>query len=272
MRIKAILLMIAVVCVTLLDGKYVCAAELPMEPSQEDTSEGTQDGEDDNGNTSEDTDIPDEEIPEDFEEDNTEAEEGSEQEDTVIREEEFPEDIQAENLVFERAGEDAPYGMKINLLSKPYGVTKEELSFSWMDASVNNMQNQSAYRIVISQRLDNIRKGDYRYDTDWVQSTDNTSVLHDLSSVLEDNELYYWQVQIKNSEGKESSLSEPQAFTTAVGGKWASTSGIWGSAGQKVVMLRQEIHQPSDVEKAVLSITDASTDQTFQYEYNLYVN
>ena len=45
MRIKAILLMIAVVCVTLLDGKYVCAAELPMEPSQEDTSEGTEDGE-----------------------------------------------------------------------------------------------------------------------------------------------------------------------------------------------------------------------------------
>ena len=37
-------------------------------------------------------------------------------------------------------------------------------------------------------------------------------------------------------------------------------------------MLRHQVQKPSDVEKAVLSITAASTEQTCQYVYNLYVN
>lgn len=274
-RIRVVLLIIAVICATLLDGKYVSAEELPAEPSQDEPGEETGDDTGEPGEesgASEDTYSPDEEIPEDFGEGGSEPEEDSESEDTVIREEELTEDTGLEELVFGRAGDDAPYGMKINLLSKPYGVTKEKLSFSWMDASVNDMQTQSAYRIVLSKRLEDVGKGNYLHDTQWIQSADNTSVLHDLSSVLEDNELYYWQVQIRNGQGKESSLSEPQAFTTAVGGKWASTSGIWGTPGQKVVMLRHQVQKPSDVEKAVLSITAASTEQTCQYVYNLYVN
>ena len=113
-----------------------------------------------------------------------------------------------EGMLPDQGGEDAPCDMKINLLSEPYGVSKSQLSFSWVDASVNGMQEQSAYRIVLSKREQDAAEGAYIYDTDWVESSQNTSVLYDLSAVLEDNELYYWQVQIKNEEGMESSLSE----------------------------------------------------------------
>lgn len=179
---------------------------------------------------------------------------------------------QREEMLPNQGGEDAPYDMKINLLSEPYGVSKAQLSFSWADAPVNGMQEQNAYRIVLSKREKDAAEGTYIYDTDWVESSQNTSVLYDLSAVLEDNELYYWQVQIKNGDGTESSLSEAQPFTTAVGNAWADRNTIWGADGQKMVMLRSEISRPENVERAVMSITAVSSSQTRQYIYNLYVN
>lgn len=56
-----------------------------------------------------------------------------------------------EQNIFVQTGEDAPDEMKINLLSQPYGVTRNALSFSWIDSDFNGMQTQSAYRIVISK-------------------------------------------------------------------------------------------------------------------------
>mgnify|MGYP002987395254 CR=1 FL=1 len=180
--------------------------------------------------------------------------------------------VEAEESKSVQGGEDAPYGMKINLLDKPYGVTKDRLSFSWTDSFVNNMQNQSAYRIVISKRENDASEGIYIYDTDWVESSQNTSVLYDLSGILEDNELYYWQVQIKNEDGEESSLSEVQAFTTEVGDEWKSQKGTWGSASQKVVMFRSEIDKPEEVEKIIASVTATSAKIARQYVYDLYIN
>lgn len=172
----------------------------------------------------------------------------------------------------EQGGEDAPYGMKINLLEEPYGVSKSQLSFSWKNSTINDMQKQFAYRIVISKREEAVSTGIYLYDTDWVESNQNTSVLYDLSSVLEDNELYYWQVQIRNAEGTESSLSEAQAFTTAVGDEWAAKSSVWGMSNQKTIMLRSEVERSPEVERAVISVTATSSSQTRQYIYNLYIN
>ena len=179
---------------------------------------------------------------------------------------------ESEQSNFTQAGEDAPSGLKINLLSNPYGVTRNALSFSWMDSSLNGMQTQSAYRIVISKRQENVQSETYLYDTNWVQSKQNTSILYDLSDELEENELYYWQVQIRNVDGTESSLSEPQAFTTEVGNKWTSTKGIWGTTNQNMVMLRSELENDENIEKAIISVTASSAKKTRQYVYNLYIN
>lgn len=194
----------------------------------------------------------------------------SEENNSEINGEDILED--ADQNISDQTGEDAPQQMKINLLEKPYGVTREAMSFSWADSSGNGMQIQSAYRLVLSKRLKNISSGIYLYDTGWVESNQNTSVLYDMSSVLEENELYYWQVQVRNNEGTESSLSEPQAFTTAVGEKWESQKGIWGTEGQSIVMLRSELEKDENVEKAVITVTASSAEKTRQYVYNLYIN
>ena len=204
----------------------------------------------------------------DAEEDAGESEDGSSDEDAGDAEAES-----AEDAVVETADAvNAPHDLKINLLTKPYGVTADQMSFSWEEPESDSMQTQSAYRIVMTRRKSDLRKKNYVYDTGWVESSQNTSVLLDLSASLEDNELYYWQVQIKNGEGAESALSEAQAFSTEVGGCWKSTKGIWGSSGQKVVMLRSLLERPKNVEKAVISITASSAAKARQYVYNLYIN
>lgn len=182
----------------------------------------------------------------------------------------IPEVQNIQNKTLNIGGEGAPSELKINLLSTPYGITRNDVSFSWENSLAENMGKQSAFRIVICQRQDQVNKGEYIYDSGWENSSENTSVLMDLSGVLKDDELYYWQVQIKNANGQESPLSLPQAFTTET--KWTSRQGIWGSEGEKVVFLRKELDIPANIEKVVLSTTALDGTKSRQYVYNLYVN
>lgn len=258
-KIKSVILIIAVLVTTCFNSGLVYAEEAAGDQQVEssiDDSTGSSD--------TDSAETQDSEQIDDSTEDTSESDHDGEEQEEI-------ESSEAEKLL-EQAGEDAPCDMKINLLSEPYGVSREQMSFSWADASVNGMQKQSAYRIVLSKREKDAAERIYIYDTDWVESGQNTSVLYDLSAVLEDNELYYWQVQIKNEEGIESSLSEAQPFTTAVGSEWEGTDTIWGSEDQKTVMLRSELERPENVERVVMSITATSSSRTCQYIYNLYVN
>lgn len=193
---------------------------------------------------------------------------------SIAEQKEIPENIpdDTEQLQLRMGEEDAPSNLKINLLSQPLGIIREKMSFSWENSLERNMTEQSAYRIVISSRISQTETGEYVYDSGWQEDNSNTSVLLDLSDLLQDNELYYWQVQIRNIEGEESSLSLPQAFSTAVGDEWSSKQGIWGSSEEKVIFLRREIDIPEDVEKAVLSVTALDGTKSRQYVYNMYVN
>ena len=258
-KIKSAILITAVLVTTCFNSGLVRAEEAAGDQKTENSVDDSADSGDTGSAGDQDSEQTD---------DNTEDTSGS---NLDGQEQEEIESSEEERLP-EQGGEDAPCDMKINLLSEPYGVSRAQLSFSWVDAAVNDMQEQSAYRIVLSKREKDAAEGIYIYDTDWVESSQNTSVLYDLSAVLEDNELYYWQVQIKNAAGIESSLSEAQPFTTAVGNAWAGKNTIWGVDGQKTVILRNEIDRPDNVERAVMSITAVSSSQTRQYIYNLYVN
>ena len=130
----------------------------------------------------------------------------------------------------------APNGLNVNLLDAPFGVDRNALRFSWVMNAPGNNQTQQAYRIVIAQSLALMEAQTYVHDTDWVTSNQNTAVSIDaLASKLADNSLYYWSVAVKNQDGNESAFSAPQAFSTAVGKEWASTTGIWASGAEDAV-------------------------------------
>ena len=121
----------------------------------------------------------------------------------------------------------APEQLKVDLLSAAYGISKTAPVFSWIMRSGEIGDIQTSYRIVIAQRLSDMQEGDYLLDTGWVATDESSHVqIAGLDTILQDNELYYWAVQLRNKSGAESALSAPMPFSTAVGDAWEDTRGI----------------------------------------------
>jgi len=157
--------------------------------------------------------------------------------------------VNAENVsrALSAAAPGAPTGLKAELLEEAFGLNTKNPAFSWVMNDVDENERQTAYRIVVGTTLNNMSAKIYVKDTGWVKSDESSYVKttgwvkSDESShvkaaaddYLEDNRLYYWQVQVKDKDGLESPLSEPKAMTTGVGEEWESINGIWvGSSTQ----------------------------------------
>ncbi len=122
-----------------------------------------------------------------------------------------------------------PDNLRTELLKEAYGIDTKNPAFSWVVNDSDSNEYQTAYRIVVSETSD--LKGEV-YDTDWVTSGESSYVHVDaLETRLQDNELYYWQVQTKDASGAESPLSEPAVFMTDIASEWQSMSGIWSVPG-----------------------------------------
>ena len=95
-----------------------------------------------------------------------------------------------------------PTDLKVNLLSAPFGVDKDDLRFSWVMNDSGKNAKQAAYRIVVAKGADKLAAQDYVLDTGWVNSDQNTAVaLPELGGKLADNTLYYWSVSTRNQAG-----------------------------------------------------------------------
>ncbi|WP_279403824.1 hypothetical protein [Secundilactobacillus kimchicus] len=108
----------------------------------------------------------------------------------------------------------APSHLRVNLLAFAYNVD-ESATFSWWDHSQDNDCYQVEYQIVISKRAVQLLNHDYQIDTGWVQSSKNSAVMiPQLEGHLVENEVYYWQVRIKDNFGNVSDYSQPEKFIT----------------------------------------------------------
>ena len=109
-----------------------------------------------------------------------------------------------------------PTDLRINLLSAPFGVDKNDLRFSWVMNDEDQNEVQKAYRITVAETAAALAAGEFVHDSGWVESSSNAAILQSaLANKLSDNELYYWQVTLRDASGAEAT-SDPQAFTTAV--------------------------------------------------------
>ncbi|PJM74074.1 hypothetical protein CS006_02715 [Bifidobacterium primatium] len=110
------------------------------------------------------------------------------------------------------------------------------------------------------------------YQGSWVSSAKQTSVtVPGLATVLADNELYYWQVEVSYQNGA-SETSAPTPFVTAVGSGFASTNLTWTQKASVANLTRAKIAKEQGVEKAILSITATDTEAARRHVYNAYVN
>ena len=166
----------------------------------------------------------------------------------------------------------SPTSLRVNLLESPFGVRRDRLAFSWVmttDPHTANA-NQTAYRITVAQGRRNCDAGTYLYDSAWIPSANSTSVRPEgLAACLTADTLYYWQVSIRDSEGNESPLSPPQAFT--VGEEMASAPGIWATEGD-FAFLRQEFTLTEAYDRVLITAAAVNPEPARQYAYNLYIN
>ena len=175
-----------------------------------------------------------------------------------------------------------PTELKLNLLENPMGVKKDELSFGWVMNDNDMDEVQTAYRLVIAQGADKFQSGEYTYDSDWVESSQNTAVkIEGLGEKLLPASLYYWAVKTKDKDGSESNFSVPQAFYTAMETEWTSLNGVWaGNGGAKAAddfAFLRTVFSISDseyknIDRAVLSVTARSPEPSRQFVYNAYLN
>ena len=109
-----------------------------------------------------------------------------------------------------------PSELMCNLLAKPEKVflKNSNLRFSWVVNSQKNDFLQTAYQIIFSSNLYNIRKniGNF-WDSAKVKSSDSTSVRYKGRKLLS-HSTYYWKARVWNSFDQVSSYSKMQKIKT----------------------------------------------------------
>ena len=156
-------------------------------------------------------------------------------------------------------------GMKTSLLENATAADRYATTFTWQNPG---SFVQTAYRINMYSRRDSQK---LIYQSDWIVSTNQTAVTVDgLRAKIIDNQLYYWTVDVKYSNG-ECLSSSRTPFVTAVGDDWASKRLAW--AGGAAGLFRTTVNTDlSRVEKAMLTVTAKDTSVARRNVYNIYIN
>ncbi|MFT8836477.1 family 78 glycoside hydrolase catalytic domain [Liquorilactobacillus satsumensis] len=129
----------------------------------------------------------------------------------------------------------APTHLNVNLNEFAYDVDKDAL-FSWWDRSEIKDSFQTFYQIVIAKRLTQLTINDYILNTGWIKSRDNNGIkITNIEQILEDGQLYYWQVRIRDERGNTSSFSKPNKFICTANDNNFDDHGIWAAALTKPV-------------------------------------
>lgn len=120
-------------------------------------------------------------------------------------------------------------GLQTDHLTNPIGIDSETPLFSWkLEAPDTRGQKQTAYRVTVAASADKLQSGESVWDSAFVASDETLDIPY-AGAALEPSTRYYWQVEIKDKDGK-SVLSEPAFFETGLmasgwsGAKWIARS------------------------------------------------
>lgn len=177
-----------------------------------------------------------------------------------------------------------PTHLNVNLLDFSYNVRKHP-RFSWWDHSSRTGSTQTAFEIVISKRLHELANKDYLFDSKWVASSENSSVvLPQLAQILEPGKLYYWQVRIKDNFSRVSDFSQPNKFVCVPEKLCGENRGIWSNDskenGQEIPHIGNVVFMRSpefdlakmDIDTAILTAFSRGNEPVLTQGFDLYVN
>jgi alpha-L-rhamnosidase len=169
----------------------------------------------------------------------------------------------------------APFELKCDYSKEPLGMENLTPAFSWRLKHTENNQYQKAYRIIMSDDIEQIKnkKGNL-WDTGKITSQESANVNykgHQLNYLKR----YYWRVRWWDKNGKVSPFSEIATFETGIGNdnwkaKWISGDRLESYKSKEDffyfgVNLRKDFKVKKDVESARIYISGLGY-------YELYIN
>lgn len=117
--------------------------------------------------------------------------------------------------------------MPVHAQTKPYGLTCELLShpektviddgrpaFGWIDAFTGQGDYQTAYQVIVSSSVDDMRLNKGAVWNSGVRSSSNSSYVEYTGPPLRPNTKYYWRVRVWNSRHWPTPFSDYQQFVT----------------------------------------------------------
>lgn len=120
-------------------------------------------------------------------------------------------------------------GLQTDHLTNPIGIDSETPVFSWkLEAPDTRGQKQTAYRVTVADSASKLQNGETVWDSAFVASDETLDIPY-AGAALEPSTRYYWQVEIKDKDGK-SVLSEPHSSKPVLwasgwsGAKWIARS------------------------------------------------
>ncbi len=120
-------------------------------------------------------------------------------------------------------------GMQTDHMTDPIGIDSQPPVFSWkLEAPETRGQKQTAYRIQVADSKENLNSGKTVWDSSFVASDETLDIPY-AGTALAPSTRYYWQVEIKDKDGK-IFTSDTALFETGLmdsgwsGAKWISRS------------------------------------------------
>lgn len=155
--------------------------------------------------------------------------------------------------------------LRCEYLENPLGIDMPHPRFSWMINSSRRGVSQSAYRILVASRPENLNINDVDlWDSEKQSSGDAVNIAYQGKS-LESNTTYYWKVRIWNQAGEASRWSTPAFFHTGLynASDWTSS---WITAGDTSIsapLLRKAFQVQQQVKQATVYVTGLGNYELF---------
>jgi alpha-L-rhamnosidase len=108
---------------------------------------------------------------------------------------------------------------------EPLGVNTENIRFSWNMTSPERCIEQTAYQILFSEKIENLKKEkSILWNSGKINSNQSILVTY-TGPKLASGTTYFWKVKVWDNKGNESEWSKPACLTTGL-----FSSGDWGEA------------------------------------------
>ena len=163
-----------------------------------------------------------------------------------------------------------PYDLKINLLSQPFGVPADQMTFSFLMENEGDGTVLQAVRVSVAASLSAWEQQSFLFDSGFFPADNNCGIsVNGLSQALTDDQLYVCGIQIQTNYG-ESEWSAPLYFSTAP--KAWNPCGVWAATPCDFCFLRKEFTLSDLPVKALLQVTARSPEPIRQYVYHATCN